>query len=169
MLPRTRIYYPLTAKGKSEKWRPPVSLEPTLPCGKGRHLGNLGQAWKGAGEEMRRIQFGLLISYLGTGVLVAALFLQMLPFFFLLTVFAYAFGVSSGGLLAMIPVFFFVLVFAACWLTSKRPQRLPAWQPSSKQQTPKRHQPQRRRAVALMKTRAERYQDLRDILGRLWQ
>lgn len=115
---------------------------------------------------MRKIQFGLIRSGLGTGVLVVALCFQMLPFFLLLVVAAFALGVTSGGLLAAIPVLFFVLVFALCWLAAKGARRGPAKPPFKTRRAANSF---RRGPVVLLKTRAERYRDLRDALGQAWR
>ena len=80
---------------------------------------------------MRHTPFGLVRSGLGIGILVVALCFQMLPILLFLLVVTHALGVSDGGLLAIIPAFFFVLVFSACWLASKRTQRVPSWPPPS--------------------------------------
>ncbi len=116
---------------------------------------------------MRHIQFGLVINGLKAGILVVALGFQMLPFFLLLVVMAHALGVTGGRLLVIVPVFFLVMVFAACWLASKHTRPVPAWTPPNRV----------RRAVTrpvrghaqLLKTRAERYRDLKDILVRAWR
>lgn len=115
---------------------------------------------------MRHTPFGLLRSVLGTVILVVALCFQMLPFLFLLLVMAHALGVSSREMLLIIPVFFFVMVFASCWLASKRTPRAPAWLPSRVRRTANR--PLMNQDV-LLKTRAERYQDLKDILVERWR
>lgn len=115
---------------------------------------------------MRHTPFGLLRSGLGTSILVVALCFQMLPFLLLLVVMTHALGVTGGELLIIIPVFFFVMVFAACWLASKRTRRGPARPPPRVRRTA-------RKPVAnqdmLLKTRAERYQDLKDILSNTWR
>jgi len=105
-------------------------------------------------------------SALGIGILAVAFCFQMLPFLLLLVVMAHALGLSGGGLLVIIPVLFFVMVFAACWLASKRPRRDSAWPPSRPRRGANRPV---RGPVVLMKTRAERYQDLKDTLGRAWR
>ena len=127
---------------------------------------------------MRRTQFERVRSGLGTGVLVVALFFQMLPFFLILVVMAHALGVSGGGMLAIVPALLFGMVFAACWLASKRPRvrpskrpsihqgRVPARPPAKGRRTP---DSPRRHTESLIKTRAERYQDLRDALVRAWR
>ena len=115
---------------------------------------------------MRRAQFDLVRSGLGTGILVVALCFQMLPFFLLLTVMAHTMGVSGGGMLVIIPILLFAMLFAVCWLVSKRTQRVPDWPPPRKRRTINRRV---RGAVALLRTRAEHYQELRDILGRVWR
>ena len=51
----------------------------------------------------RRTQFELIRSGLATGILVAALFFQMLPFFLLMVVMAYAMGVTGGAMLVIVP------------------------------------------------------------------
>ncbi len=115
---------------------------------------------------MGKIPFGLIRSGLGTGVLVVALCFQMLPFYLLVLVAAFALGVSSGSMLAIIPVLFFVMVFALCWLAAKRVRHGPARPPSKAGRVaPK----PRRENVVLIKTRAERYQDLKDALGQAWR
>ncbi|MFQ5763984.1 MAG: hypothetical protein ACE5GT_03570 [Rhodospirillales bacterium] len=110
---------------------------------------------------MRHSQFGLVISSLKTGILVVALCLQMLPFLFFIVVVTHSLGVSSGGLLVVFPVFFFVVVFAVCWLASKQTRRLPTWPPPKSRRTANR--PVQNQDV-LIKTRAERYQDLKEAL-----
>ena len=75
----------------------------------------------------RRTQFELIRSGLATGILVAALFFQMLPFFLLMVVMAYAMGVTGGAMLVIVPVLLFAMIFAACGLVSKRKQRVPDW------------------------------------------
>ena len=119
----------------------------------------------------RRTQFDLIRSGLATGILVAALFFQMLPLFLLMVVMAYALGVTGGAMLFIVPVLLFAMVFAACGLAAKRasirPGRAPAWPPPMRRQARKR--PVRRAAVALLKTRAERYQELRDIMKGVWR
>ena len=117
---------------------------------------------------MRHIPFGLLRSGLGTVILVVALCFQMLPFMFLLVVMAHALGVSGRELLVSIPVFFFAMVFASCWLASKRTLRAPAWRPPSRRVRRTANKPVRDVEV-LLKTRAERYQDLKNILGERWR
>jgi hypothetical protein len=71
----------------------------------------------------------LIRSGLAAGILVAALFFQMLPFFLLMVVMAYAMGVTGGAMLVIIPVLLFAMIFAACGLVSKRKQRVPDWPP----------------------------------------
>ena len=124
---------------------------------------------------MRQTSFDLVKSGLKTGVLVVALGFQMLPFLLLVVVIAHTLGISGASMLAGVPVLFFALVFFACWLASRRPRLgsapLPprlssashvwAWRPKSG--------PDRSAPALLMKTRAERYQDLKDILGRTWR
>ena len=113
------------------------------------------------------MQFELVKRGLGIGILVVALCFQMLPFFLLLVVMAHALGVSGGIMLVIVPVLFIVMVLAACWRASKRTRWVAAWTPPSRV----------RRStikpvwapVSLLKTRAERYQDLKDILGRVWR
>ncbi len=105
---------------------------------------------------------------MATGILVAALFFQMLPFFILLVVMAYAMGVTGPGMLVIVPVFLLAMMFAACWLASKRTRRhYPAWPPPRKRRTGNRRV--RQAAVALLKTRAERYQELRDVMRGVWR
>ncbi len=119
---------------------------------------------------MRRTQFERVRSGLGTSVLVVALFFQMLPFFLLLVVFAHTLGVTGGGMLVIIPVLLFSMVFAACWLASIRTRvrhgRFPARPPAMARRTGTRP---RRHAESLLKTRAEHYQELKDILVRAWR
>ncbi len=115
---------------------------------------------------MRQIQLGWVRSGLGGFILVVALCFQMLPFFLLVVVMAYALGISGGTFLAVIPVFFFGMVFAACWLASKRTPKGPARPSPSLRRTKNRFA---RGPAVLLKTRAERYQDLRDILGKVWR
>ena len=115
----------------------------------------------------RRTQYELIRSGLATGILVVALFFQMLPFFLLLVVMAYALGVSGREMLVIVPTALFAMMFAACWLVSKRThRRYPAWPPPRKRRTVNRPV---RGPVVLMKTRAERYQDLKEVLGRVWR
>lgn len=119
---------------------------------------------------MHRAQFEMIKSGLGTGVLVVALFFQMLPLFILVMVVAHTVGVTGGGMLVILPVLLFAMVFAACWLASKRrpkhPWRVPARRPSRAGRTAKRRA---RGPAVLLKTRAERYQDLKDILSGAWR
>ena len=123
---------------------------------------------------MRRTQFERVRSGLGAGVLVVGLFFQMLPFFLLLVVFAHTLGVTGGGMLVIIPALLLAMMLAACWLASKRTsKRLPKYpwpvpdrRPSWARRTAKRR---RKDPVALLKTRAERYQDLKDILSGGWR
>ncbi|MDA1089811.1 MAG: hypothetical protein O3A85_05805 [Proteobacteria bacterium] len=124
---------------------------------------------------MRRISFELVKSGLKMGVLIVALGFQMLPFVLLVVVIAHTLGISGASMLAGVPVLFFAVVFVACWLASRRPRlgsaplsaRLSAapharaWQPKSR--------PGRAAPALLIKTRDERYQDLKDILGRTWR
>ena len=117
---------------------------------------------------MRLTPFELLRSYLGTVILVLALCFQMLPFMFLLVVMAHTLGVSGREWLVFIPVFFFVMVFASCWLASKRTPRAPAWPPPTPKVRRTATKPLRDHEV-LMKTRAERYRDLKNILGERWR
>ena len=117
---------------------------------------------------MRRTQFELVRSSLGTGVLVVALCFQMLPFFLLLVVGAHAMGVTGGGMLAVVPTLLFAMVFAACWLASKR-TRVPAPRPIMARRPLGRPVRRGRGSVVLLKTKAERYQDLRDVLGHAWR
>ena len=77
----------------------------------------------------RRTQCQLIRSGLATGILVAALFFQMLPFFLLMVVMAYAMGVTGGAMLVIVPVLLFAMIFAACGLVSKLKQRVPYWPP----------------------------------------
>ena len=122
---------------------------------------------------MRHTYFSSIRSGLGTGVLVLALFFQMLPFFLLLIVIAYTMGVTGGGMLVIVPAPLLAMVFAACWLASKRSSlrhgRFPAPRPVMARRTPNRRVRRGRGPVVLLKTRAERYQDLKDILGRAWR
>ena len=125
---------------------------------------------------MRYAQLGLLRSGLGTGILVVALFFQMLPFMLLLVVISHALGVSGGVMLIIIPVCFFAMVFASCWLAAKRAQQFPNRGFSNREfprppprSRPTSTKPPRNSDVVLMKTRAERYQDLRNALGNLWR
>ncbi len=116
----------------------------------------------------RPTYFELVRSGLATGILVAALFFQMLPMFLLLMVMAYALGVTGGGMLFIVPVALLAMMVAACWLASKRTRRrYPAWPPPRKRQI--RRRPVRPAAVALLKTRAERYQELRDVMKGVWR
>ena len=118
---------------------------------------------------MRRAQLSLVISGLRTGILDAALFFQMLPLFLLLVVMAHALGVSGREMLVIVPAALFAMAFVACWLASKRPSirhgRVPAWPPPRLRRTDDRPV---RGPVPLMKTKAERYQDLKDVLVRNW-
>lgn len=122
---------------------------------------------------MRRTHFERVRSGLGTGVLVVALFFQMLPFFLILVVIAHALGVTGGGMLAVVPVLLFGMVFAACWLASKRPSirhgRRPVRQPAMVRRTSDSPVYRGRHTESLLKTRAEHYQDLKDILVRAWR
>ncbi len=115
---------------------------------------------------MRQIHLGWVRSGLGGFILVVALCFQMLPFFLLVIVMAHALGISGGRLLAVIPVFFFGMVFAACWLASKRTPRGLARPLPRLRRTKNRFV---RGPAVLLKTRAERYQDLKDILGQVWR
>ena len=115
---------------------------------------------------IRQVNFGLIRSGLGAVILVVAICFQLLPSFLLLVVAAHALGVSGGILLAIIPALFFVMVFALCWLASKRARHVPARPPSRVRRAANRSA---RGPVVLLKTHAERYQDLRDILGRAWR
>ena len=116
----------------------------------------------------RRTQFELVRSGLATGILVVALLFQMLPLFILLVVMAHAFGVSGGGMLVIVPVLLLAMMFAACWLAAKRTRRrYPAWPPPRKWRT--RNRRVRRGAMALLKTRAEHYQELRDVMRGVWR
>ncbi len=75
---------------------------------------------------------------------------------------------SAGGImLVIVPVLFIVMVLAACWRASKRTRWGSAWTPPRRvwRSTIK----PVRRDVQLMKTRAERYQDLKNTLGRVWR
>jgi hypothetical protein len=119
---------------------------------------------------MRRAQthFELIRNSLWIGTLVVALMFQMLPLFLLVMVMAFTMGVTGPGLLIVVPAALFAMLLAACWIASKRiTRRAPAWRPAQERQAPKK--PFRRGAVALLKTRAERYQELRDILGGDWR
>ena len=116
----------------------------------------------------RRTPFDLIRSGLAAAILVAALFFQMLPFFLLMVVLAYAMGVTGGAMLFIVPVLLFAMIFAACGLAAKRTRRrYPAWPPPRKRRA--RSRPVRPAAVALLKTRAERYQELRDIMKGVWR
>ena len=99
----------------------------------------------------RRTQFELIRSGLATGILVAALFFQMLPFFLLMVVMAYAMGVTGGAMLVIVPVLLFAMIFAACGLVSKRKQRVPDWPPPRIRRTDDRPV---RGPVPLLKTKA---------------
>jgi len=107
-------------------------------------------------------QFELAKSGLATGILVVALCFQMLPLFFLILVVAYGLGVSSAELLVIIPVAFLVMVVSASWLASKRTRRAFERPPRRHPQTTTKPVPG---DIVLIKTRAERYQDLKDILS----
>ncbi len=106
-------------------------------------------------------QFELVKSGLATGILVVALCFQMLPFFFLILVVAYGLGVPGPGLLLAVPALFLALVVGGSWLVSIRPRQAPAMQVSK---VPKAANRPRQEPDVLMKTRDERYQDLKDIL-----
>ena len=110
---------------------------------------------------MRNTQFSLVISSFKTGIVIVGLCFQMLPFFLLLVVIAHTLGVTGGGMLVIIPVLLFAMVFAACWLASKHTRRFPNWPPAKLRRTATR--PVKNDDV-LMKTRAERYQDLKEIM-----
>ena len=114
----------------------------------------------------RRTQFELIRSGLATGILVAALFFQILPFFLLMVVMAYAMGVTGGAMLVIVPVLLFAMIFAACGLVSKRKERVPDWPPPRIRRTDDRPV---RGPVPLLKTKAERYQDLKEVLVRVWR
>ncbi|NQV84654.1 MAG: hypothetical protein HQ494_12645 [Rhodospirillales bacterium] len=115
---------------------------------------------------MRQLPFGFVRRCLGTGILIVALGFQMLPFFLLLVVAVHTLGVSSGRLLVFIPGLFLVMAVAFCWLASKRTQHAPARPPSKARRTE--NKPARGQVV-LIKTRDERYQDLRDALSQAWR
>ncbi len=118
--------------------------------------------------RIRRTPFEMVRSGLAIGILVAGLFFQMLPFFLLLVVIAYALGVTGGAMLFIVPVALLAMMVAACWLAAKRTRRrYPAWPPPRKRQI--RRRPLRPAAVALLKTRAERYQELRDVMRGVWR
>ncbi len=116
---------------------------------------------------MRRTSFDIVKSGFGLGILVVALCFQMLPFFLLVVVMAHALGISGAGMLGIVPVLFLGMVLAACWLASKRTRRGPAWTPPIRVR--RRTIKPVRDNVQLLKTRAERYQDLKDVLGRAWR
>jgi len=119
---------------------------------------------------MQQIPFSLIFTGLKTAVLAVALGFQMLPFFLLVVVAAHALDVTGREALAFVPMIFFAVVFAACWLTARRPHpgppapRQQSWRPESWPGHKWRQGPE-----LLIKTRAERYQDLKDILGRTWR
>ena len=117
-----------------------------------------------------RTQYEMIKSGLAAAILVVALLFQMLPFFLLMVVMAYAMGVTGGAMLVIVPVLLFAMMFAACGLAAKRPSlrpgRAPAWPPPKRRQGRKRSV--RPGAVALLKTRAERYQELRDVMRGAW-
>lgn len=119
---------------------------------------------------MRRTSFDLVRSGLGIGILVVALCFQMLPFFLLVIVMAHALGISGEVSPVIFPILFFATVFALCWLaskrTSKRTRMGSPWRPPKVGR--RATKPVRRESV-LLKTRAERYRDLKDILGRIWR
>lgn len=108
----------------------------------------------------------MLRSSLGTGILAVALCFQMLPFFFLMVVIEFALGVTGAGMLVTIPILFLALTIAVCGLASKRTRYAPVISPSPPRRG--RNKPFNDPDV-LIKTRAERYQDLKDILGRTWR
>lgn len=126
---------------------------------------------KKVGQEMARLHFGMIKSSLRAGLLIVALCFQMLPFFMLLVVVAYNLGVTGGGALMAIPLLFFILVAVSCGLASKRtsisPGQAPDWTPPEPRRRAKRFR--RDPVVVLMKSRAERYRDLQDILGQAWR
>ena len=101
-----------------------------------------------------------LKSRIGTGILVVALCFQMLPFYMLMVVIVFALGVTGAGMLVVAPVLFLALVFAACMLASKRVRLAPLRPPRPRRGTKR----PVRDVDVLIKTRAERYQDLKDIL-----
>ncbi len=115
---------------------------------------------------MRRAQFELLKSGLATGILVVALCFQMLPIYMLLVVAAFALGVTGAGLFVFVPVLFLAMVVGACMVASKRIRLEPL-------RTPSRPRRQSKRPIrdvdVLIKTRTERYQDLKDILKGGWR
>ena len=103
----------------------------------------------------------LLKSWIGTGILVVALCFQMLPFYMLMVVIVFALGVTGAGMLVVAPVLFLALIFAACMLASKRIRLAPLRPPPRPRRGTKRPV---RDVDILIKTRAERYQNLKDIL-----
>ena len=81
--------------------------------------------------------------------------------------FVVAHGDDTGGaMLVIVPVLLFAMIFAACGLVSKRKQRVPDWPPPRIRRTDDRPV---RGPVPLLKTKAERYQDLKEVLVRVWR
>lgn len=109
---------------------------------------------------MQHLEFRLVFSGFKTGILAVAVSLQLLPFFFFLVVVAHALGASGAGLLVAFPLFILAMIFGVCWLTSKHGRHRYAWPPSELRRTTL--MPVRNRDV-LIKTRDERYEDLKDV------
>ncbi len=114
---------------------------------------------------MRHAHLDLAMRGIRFGILTFAVSLQMLPFFFLLLVFAYYMGATGAGMLVTVPLFLMSSFVAACWLTARQMRRrtpaAPADQPIDRHATPA---PKPRRPVdegaMLLKTREERYRDM---------
>lgn len=58
-------------------------------------------------------------------VLVLAFVMQVVPFLLVLTLFNLAVGVTSGAALVIIPVAAFGMLSVACWIATRRANRLP--------------------------------------------
>ena len=58
-------------------------------------------------------------------VLVLAFVMQVVPFLLVLTLFNLAIDITSGAALVIIPVAAFGMLFVACWIATRRANRLP--------------------------------------------